>query len=338
MKHGTAIEWTHLPGYKGETWNPWVGCSKVSPGCEHCYALRRANRLKSYIPHYRNTAENGNWTGQVNIASDEQFYKPLRLRAPRAIFPCSMSDFFHEGADEWRDTAWHTMYNTPQHLYLILTKRPERILDCLPYSGEEARKWPLPNVYLGTSVEDADHLWRVEKLVETPAAKRFLSLEPLLGEVDLSPWLPLKDSGGRCTVCGMPHGGKEVHACHPVPRRKIVDWVIVGGESGPRARPMHPDWVRKIRDQCQAARVLFFFKQWGEYAPEDIDPTASLENMALFPQGESTPIVFKTDLERERWQDWEDPDFRQEGDVYMARVGKKKAGRILDGRTWEEMP
>jgi len=252
MKHGTAIEWTHLPGYRGETWNPHGGCTKVSAGCQNCFALRQAVRFQR-LPQYEGTVKGGNWTGRVNIAPDPQFYKPLGWRDPRAIFVCSMSDFFHPGADEWREWAWHTIYDTPHHLYLILTKRPERIPDCLPDFGK--KEWPWPHVWLGASVENNDNRQRVEDLLKVRAAKRFLSLEPLLGPVDLSKWL-CKDAEGVSAFTG-----------EKVSFRCGIRQVIVGGESGPGARPMEAKWAESILRQCREAGVPFFMKQMAKKAP-----------------------------------------------------------------------
>lgn len=254
MKHGTGIEWTHLPGYKGETWNPWVGCSKVSAGCKNCYALRMANRLKR-LPQYAGTVEDGDWTGRLGCV-EEHFRKPVHWRDPRAIFLGSMMDFFHPVADEsplsgryWREHIWHTIYDTPQHLYLILTKRPERIPDHLPSFGK--KEWPWKNVWLGATVENNDNRQRIYDLLKVKATKRFLSLEPMLGPVDLT----------------------EVKSPTRLIRRahlgfiEGIHWVIVGGESGPGARPMEAEWARDIRDQCRAAGVPFFMKQMSKRAP-----------------------------------------------------------------------
>jgi protein gp37 len=170
-----------------------------------------------------------------------------------------MSDFFHPEADEWRKAALRVMLTCPQHLFLILTKRPERIGNNPPQSAD----WPFPNVWLGASVEDADHLWRVEKLLNTPATKRFLSLEPLLGPIDLRRFIPNRDEDGQCTVCGQwfedPH--ELTHECPPAYRQ--IHWVIVGGESGPGARPMQREWLDSVIWKCRAANVPCFVKQLG---------------------------------------------------------------------------
>jgi protein gp37 len=202
----SAIEWTEA------TWNPWHGCAKVSPGCAHCYMYRDKKRYGQ--------------DPSVVLRSKSTFNEPTKWVEPRLIFTCSWSDFFIEEADAWREEAWEIIRLTPQHTYQILTKRPLRIASHLP------TRWPLPNVWLGVSVENPRFFWRIESLRSVPAKVRFLSLEPLLAPM---PSLPLEG----------------------------ISWVIVGGESGPDCRPMKAEWVREIRDQCAQAHVPFFFKQWG---------------------------------------------------------------------------
>ncbi len=288
MAHTSKIEWTEA------TWNPWHGCHKVSQGCKNCYMFRDKARYGQ--------------DPNVVVRSKTTFYDPLKWTEPRTIFTCSWSDFFIEEADAWRDEAFAIMALTPQHTYQVLTKRPERMLDYvkrgplslfgvvdrLAYEHKIAGRmndwqtdapiaWPLPNVWLGVSVEDREtYQKRVPYLALTPAATRFVSMEPLLG--------PL----GDLMLDGV--------------FGDVYQWAIVGGESGPDARPMHPDWTRSIRDQCTAAFVPFFFKQWGEYKPYANDGRAP------------------------------NADYMDFDDQRMHRVGKHNAGRILDGRTWDEMP
>ena len=214
MAQNSSIEWTEA------TWNPVTGCTKVSPGCKHCYAERMALRLRAMgQPRYRN--------GFRITLQDDVVDLPLRWRKPRRIFVNSMSDLFHRDVPvEFIGRCFDVMRRAAQHTFQVLTKRPER-------AAELASQLPWPgNVWMGTSVENADHVWRVGELARVPAQVRFLSVEPLLGPI---PDLPLD----------------EIH------------WVIVGGESGPGARPMQENWVLNIRDQCQSAEVPFFFKQWG---------------------------------------------------------------------------
>jgi protein gp37 len=266
----SAIEWTDA------TWNPWHGCHKISPGCKFCYM-------------YREKKQYGQDPNLV-VRSKTKFYDPLKWKEPRLIFTCSWSDWFIEEADAWRDEAWDIIRRTPQHTYQILTKRIDRAVH--PLTKTAAGRIPvpaLPNVWLGVSVEDRERLSRIDLLRQTPAAVRFLSLEPLLEDLG-----PLDLRG--------------------------IDWVIVGGESGPGARPMHPAWARSIRDQCVAAEVPFFFKQWGEWAPPTSDALRAWW-VAL-----SRPTRMG-------------PRSHEFGDGDGAvRVGKKSAGRLLDGREWNEMP
>ena len=269
MGERTGIEWTD------STWNPWMGCHKVSPGCKHCYAERETTRWGKDFSQVRR--------------SKTTFDAPLRWKEPRRIFTCSFSDFFIEEADVWRDDAWEVIRQTPQHIYQILTKRPERIAEHLPktcfFCGMEwgpehvgkcedhdwRHPWygwaiatedmnteaepntnPWPNVWLGTSVENQKYAEeRIPKLVSISAAVHFLSCEPLLGPIDFTHALRyenpewLKDHGYL----------------------RDIEWVIAGGESGPDYRPMDPIWIRDIREQCKSGKVAFFFKQWGGLKP-----------------------------------------------------------------------
>ncbi len=332
-KHNTGIEWTHIPGYKGETWNPIVGCSIDSPGCKNCYAMRRANRLldgNPKTPHYAGTTKKVNgkpvWTGKVARASEKTLTAPLRWGKPRAIFVNSMGDLFHENVqDEWIDEVFYMMHMAARHIFIILTKRPERMKkymeDLSPWHrvkrprlneifGSEERAasadyfsmvreqpWPLPNVWLGVSVEDqkrADE--RIPYLLETPAAVRFISCEPLLGVVDLNTAEMNNDPNLKIN----PLRGA-------LPAFQKLDWVIAGGESGPHARPMHPRWLRSLRDQCQAANTPFFFKQWGEWVS-----VSEVEGAG--------------------------PSYYFESGATVRRVGKARAGRTLDGIEHTEFP
>jgi len=208
------IEWTDA------TWNPVTGCSKISPGCKHCYAERMALRLHAMgQPRYRNGFE---VTLQPDVVD-----QPLAWRKPRNIFVNSMSDLFHEAVPLFFiDRVFAVVRQAHWHVFQVLTKRSERLRRIA-----NELEWPA-NLWIGVSVESQKHVWRIDDLRQVPAAVRFLSLEPLLG---------------------------------PLPRLNLADihWVIVGGESGPHARPIQANWVRDIRDQCLTANVPFFFKQWG---------------------------------------------------------------------------
>jgi protein gp37 len=221
----TSIEWTDA------TWNPVAGCSVVSPGCTNCYAMRMAARLdamgmKKYRGLTRKSGGRAVWTGKVRLDRDS-LKIPATWKKPRRIFVNSMSDLFHDALPaEFVAAVWSAMESTPQHTFQILTKRPDRmaaLTTLLPV---------LKNVWLGTSIESADYLARIDDLRKVNAAVRFISFEPLLGSV----------------------AGADLTGIH---------WAIVGGESGPRARPMSEEWVGEIEAACRKAGTAFFFKQWG---------------------------------------------------------------------------
>lgn len=277
MSTKTGIEWTDA------TWNPVTGCSKVSQGCKHCYAERDWARLSAPRP------QPNIYTGRAFTdvqCHPERLYQPLLWSKPRRIFVNSMSDLFHEAVpDDFLPDVFAVMAAARRHVFQVLTKRATRLREVLndgvfvdavattarqiygheiPESGDF---WPLPNVWLGVSVEDqatADE--RIPLLLDTPAAVRWLSAEPLLGEIDITTHL-----WGRATPCaGCPKNADcdcEFMARNEIPDEPALHWVVVGGESGPHARPMHPDWPRSLRDQCAASGVAFLFKQWGEWAP-----------------------------------------------------------------------
>jgi protein gp37 len=221
----SSIEWTD------STWNPVAGCAVITAGCTNCYAMRMAARLQAMgQPKYNGlTRKSGRrhvWTGTIRC-DEKALEAPRRWQKPRRIFVNSMSDLFHENVPvPFIQKVWRVMRDTPRHTYQILTKRPERMV-------EVARHLPLlSNVWLGTSVEDDRVLDRIDALRQVPAAIRFVSFEPLIGSV------------ARANLTG-------------------IAWVIVGGESGPRARPMDPEWVNEIEAMCRKAGIAFFFKQWG---------------------------------------------------------------------------
>lgn len=282
----TKIEWTP------KTINVAWGCEKVSPGCKNCYAERiSAIRAKHPNPKlaakYDGVVDAKGWTNRVNMLRE---FPRLSGRGER-IFVGSMTDLFQVGIpDDFLVWLWCWMEAYPQHTFQILTKRARRM-------GTVLREYfpvPLPNVWLGVTVcnqEEADE--KIPLLLQTPAAKRFVSVEPMLGPVEIGKYL-------------MAH-----HHCPP------IDWIICGGETGPGARPMHPDWVRSLRDQCQAAGVRFFFKGWGEWVTENQSP----EDVVL--PGHSTIP--------QRWK-----GRKYEDSVY--RVGKRRAGRLLDGAEYNEFP
>lgn len=322
----SKIEWTH------HTFNPWRGCTKVSAGCDNCYAEKMSGRNPKTL---------GVWGkhGTRVVASDAMWREPLKWNraAEQAgerhrVFCASLADVF-EGNETLPDYTYHSIVAARQRLFrlivdtphldwLLLTKRPQNVEAVLKqafpsFAGLDVSRanpfidaW-LDRVWLGTSVEDqktADE--RIPELLKIPAKVRFLSMEPLLGPVDLSRWLvpwnrAVDHSGAFPThILGPRDDGIYPMDCDcgwSNENDDHIDWVIVGGESGPKARPMHPDWVRSIRDQCQEAGVPFFFKQWGEWLPHQ--PTTNIT-----------------------------------GGPFFERVGKKLAGRLLAGREWNELP
>ena len=247
MASYSAIEWTD------STWNPVTGCTKVSPGCKNCYAETFAERWRGIPGHpYEQGFDLKLWPERITL--------PLVWKEPRMIFVNSMSDLFHKDVpDDFIRRVFKVMMEAKRHTFQVLTKRSERMTQ---WVRENFKNTKVPShIWLGVSVENQDYVQRIPHLQQTPAQVRFLSVEPLLGLINL-----------RASIL------------------KGINWVIVGGESGPRARPMDPVWARQIRSQCKKHNVSFFFKQWGA--------------------------------------------FNSKGE----RVGKKAAGRVLDGRTWNEMP
>lgn len=229
MAETSKIEWTDA------TWNPWYGCHKVSQGCKHCYMFREQKRYG----RDPNTVQR----------SKTRFNDPLTWTEPRRVFTCSWSDWFIEEADAWRDEAWDIIRRTPHLTYQILTKRPENIAGRMP-------PYDLPNVWLGVSVENQQAAnERIDYLLRASAAVRFLSCEPLLGPLDLEYALYQRYGCNgsapdpECVECGW--------------QANTVDWVIVGGESGPDCRPMDIAWAQNLRRQCEASGVAFFMKQLG---------------------------------------------------------------------------
>lgn len=339
----TEIQWTD------ETWNPTVGCTRVSAGCDHCYAFALHDRR-----HAAWLA--GGWEGapaqyrkpfaEVQLLP-ERLALPLSWREPRRVFVDSMSDLFHADVpDPFLAGVFAAMALTPRHTYQVLTKRPRRLARLLTGDagddfaiavgaamGEIARAlprrpelgcalpaWPLPNVWLGVSVESQAAAWRIGWLARVPAALRFLSCEPLLGPIGLrdlrlDPFTRLDPLTGRLTaMSGRDEGSTGA-----------IGWVIAGGESGPKARPMHPGWARSLRDQCVEAGVPFFFKQWGEWAPI-VTPEGYVRSEGAGRLGAV--------LDGNGWRTFRRGE--EHGDVF--RIGKKAAGRVLDGREWDGMP
>ena len=373
MAQDTKIEWTH------HTWNPWRGCTKVSPGCAHCYADAMAKRNPDVL---------GVWgpNGNRVVAAESYWRQPLKWNREaekagerRRVFCASMADWLEDWKgsvkdgkntdlcvchacgrwvyyighcecgndqrlprrltlDEARARLLKTIHLTPHLDWLLLTKRPEAfrermqavaalrdsqwrdIADGAKLAGQWLRGAAMPNIWAGCTVENQEHMWRLDELVEIPAEIRFLSCEPLLSALEFS-------NASRRPGAVKRLGMKGLDGIH---------LVIVGGESGPNARPMHVDWARSIRDQCQAVGVAFFFKQFGEWAP-------ATHEYGI--EGHVMPDDGMTDSDiRCSWIDWDGqlkvPSAHglMQPVVAIARVGKKAAGRLLDGRTWDEMP
>ena len=255
MSDKSRIEWTDA------TWNPVTGCTKLSPGCAHCYAETFAKRFRGVPDHpYEQGFDLKLWPERLDL--------PLVWKERKMIFVNSMSDLFHEDVpDEFIKRVFDVMSQAKHHIFQVLTKRSDRMLTWTlkHFSSNKPRKdtkaaWP-ENVWLGVSLENQNYTWRIRHLQKSPARIRFISIEPLLSPVYLDESL-----------------------------LDAIKWVIVGGESGPRARPMRPEWVYEIQNRCRKYRVPFFFKQWGTF------------------------------------------------DASGKRVGKKAAGRILNGKTWDEVP
>jgi len=324
----THIEWTDA------TWNPITGCTMVSAGCTNCYAMGlAATRLRHHPSRAGLTRMTGGravWTGEVRL-NEQWLDQPLRWRRPRMIFVCAHGDLFHENVpDEWIDRVFAVMALAPQHRFQVLTKRPERARAYLSKLSDEPSEWrckrldyaqitawPLPNVWLGTSIEDqATAEARIPHLLAAPAAVRFVSAEPLLGPVRLDDLILDDGQPGEWHVNALDAECGDL-ADDPAFGCATIDWVIVGGESGNGARPMHPDWARSLRDQCQAASVAFFFKQNGNWLHEDEEGADAFD--------------WADAEERYCLHHWPDG-------TASIHVQKKQAGRLLDAREWNQMP
>lgn len=343
MSENSKIEWTD------HTFNPWEGCQKVGPGCDHCYAETRNARFAGGVAvnwgpgaPRRRTSE-ANWRKPLawNAAHDKFFAAHGRRQR---VFCSSLADVFDNAVDPaWREDLLELIASTPNLDWLLLTKRIGNVWGMVPVDWLCGGAWPA-HVWLGaTIVNQAEADRDIPKLLEIEAPVRFLSMEPLLGPVTIRQYLMAGKHPGRCSACGKGHGfarcpnyggvaarreGQD--GCNGFVRAEFaIDWVIAGGESGPGARPMHPDWARSLRDQCVAAGVPFLFKQWGEHS-----------------------LAY----DRER----DDPDWRRCGDMdrrpgrwinlagghgfhgervhFAERVGKKAAGRLLDGAQHDGFP
>lgn len=285
-----------------ETWNVVTGCTKVSAGCKNCYAETWAGRKM------------GEWANRD--FSEVKFYPerlsiPSKRKKPTRFFVNSMSDLFHEKVSyEEIDKIIEVILENPRHTFQVLTKRPLRALRYFENMiALEADNYLPDNLWMGVSVENQDQIDRVHLLHQIPAKVKFLSCEPLLSNINLDLDI-LK-----------------------------IDWVIVGGESGRNARPIHPNWVRSIRDQCQDAKVKFFFKQWGEWAPRSGYITGGGINWGeIDPQCKKFPNVIRLGEHGLNTRISENCNEQMGQEIFVQKVGKSNAGRILDGREWNEFP
>lgn len=272
MGQHSAIEWTD------HTFNPWWGCVKVSPGCTHCYAETWAKR---YGHNVWGKKSHRRFFGETHWSQPKKWNKQATSNNVRMrVFCASMADVFEDNPllESERDRLWELIEQTPMLDWLLLTKRPENMMRLAPWKD----KWPT-NVWALATIENQEYARkRLPYLIEVPSMIRGLSVEPMIGPVDLTPWL------------------NDIH------------WVIAGGESGPDSRPMNPEWVKFLRDQCIDANVAFFFKQWGNWIPSSYDNEGTLLHLkSLTGKRES---------------------------IYMERVRKKIAGHELDGSTWAQLP
>lgn len=341
----SKIEWTE------QTWNPIVGCSIVSPGCTNCYAMKMAARLEAMgVPHYAGLTKSSKagavWTGKLALAPEKILLEPLRRRKPTMYFVNSMGDLFHEDVDDKAiDLVMAVIGRCKHHTFQVLTKRASRMRAYMTELRESGRwltwKWEdtgthiwdvslarfesaFSNLWLGISAErqqEADE--RIPDLLNTPAIVRFVSAEPLLGEINFNnihgrlPWMPPR------------HDHFDALHLHQPER---LHWIIVGGESGHGARPMHPDWARSIRDRCAVSNVAFFFKQWGSWG-------------VVYDRDKDDPDWRKCDLIAKntpngQWLNFDGGQgFHGERVVRVQPMNKTRPdGRLLDGRTHNDMP
>lgn len=361
MAETSKIEWTDA------TWNPIRGCTRVSEGCRNCYAESIAARFSGPGKPFEGLAQfvttpsgrEARWTGKVSFI-DDQLLAPLQWKKPKRIFVNSMSDLFHEGVERYHlDQIYHVMAAAHWHTFQVLTKRPERLHEYLRDPQLQARLsrwnlttpgsfsvWPLPNIWHGVSVEDqstADD--RIPWLLDTPSAVRFLSCEPLLGPIDLTKidCVAIDPASAGIHLNALTGGRKSETPWH-------ITWVIVGGESGPDARPMHPSWVQSLRDQCQSAGVPFFFKQWGEWGAGAFDMRTGEPAFKLFDSFQRWVNKASTWVNGGACIDHKGriltcgADFMRARDeatfpvAILHKLGKKRAGRVLDGVEWNEFP
>lgn len=363
MSETTAIEWADA------TWSPWEGCTKVGPGCDHCYAegmnrwLRKGENWGPGAPRREYSDEhwekplkwNGRqfaacpgcgWRGESRTAQVRDFpgesahlcpacESATLIKASRRVFPSVCDPFDNEVPDAWRARFFALIAGTPHLTWLLLTKRIGNVAKMI--EAPSMQKCGLPdNVWLGATVVNQEEADRdIPKLLAVPARVRFLSIEPMLGPIELDDWLKVRKHWKSAD--SLPHAPwAPPYPKHRYERQALVGagwkqplhWIIAGGESGPKARPMHPDWARSLRDQCATAGVPFLFKQWGEWAP----PTKLEDLRFLGDMMRAGKAIHVYGSGRE-----EDGHFRK-GDDHLLRIGKKAAGRLLDGVQHDGFP
>lgn len=336
----SKIEWTHRPGTKSEVWNPVQGCSLESQGCANCYAMTFAHRFSGPGAPFEGLTKKTNsgvkWNGNIRLVT-EALHKPLSWKTPRTCFVNSMSDLFHEKVPfDFIDNVFAVMDCCPQHTFIILTKRSKRMKQYFDekrewhvsqlkyaYKSDDAdlSAWPLKNVWMGVSVENQEKAdERIPDLLRIPSEIRFLSCEPLIGPISLD---------------------KCIH---------LLNWVIVGGESGHNASPMHPDWVRDLRNECRSHNVPFFFKQWGEFRPFEESYPPFYRDCAIGIEVDGHFMNFidynhKSEAGKYNGFRWmpamESITYcleHKSSNCSWLRMGKKESGNFLDGVQHLEFP
>lgn len=344
--------------YCDATWNAIKGCSHISAGCENCWAERMAVRFSKPGEAFEHLTIDGQWAGRSKLYKKD-LYKPIHWRRPRRIAVCFMGDLFYEDVS-FKSIAkvFAVMAYAKQHTFMVLTKRPGRMLEFLEWAGsrvcpvlslydyieddvdietENVTPWPIPNVWLGVSVENQlEAKYRIPALLRCPAVLRYVSLEPLLGSVNLrhldadaagdKEWCQVDALTGHQTDMGRP--------CPDIPAK--LDWVICGGESGEGARPMHPTWAQSIRDQCEATNTPLFFKQWGAWIA-DSQYKHIVEARGFYGSDIAKAHFQSLDVNGQTSNFDPGPKYFNDSQC-MYLLGKQKTGRVLDGKTYDQIP